>query len=293
MTTQATTATQLDDDILRSWRLQLKAARRSEYTIRNYMDAANHLRAFLQVRGHSLRLTDITRADLEEYQVALMERLAPSTVATRYKNLHALFTWLVEEEEISASPMAKIRKPAFSEPDVPVLTDEEAAALMATCAGSTFKARRDTAVITLLLDSGLRLAELTSLTLESVADLETGAISVLGKGAKWRTVAVGHGAVAALDRYLRMRKSHPWATRSDKLWIGKHGALRARAIGGMVSARGKEAGISVHPHQLRHTWASNMKEAGVQHDELKALGGWSSDAMLQRYGSRLRHRAGP
>ena len=124
-------------------------------------------------------------------------------------------------------------------------------------------------------------------------DLEHGVITVCGKGNKYRQVAIGNGTVAALDRYLRARKRHSWSARSDRLWLGERGPIGMHTINEIVSKAGKRAGLGrVHTHQLRHTWASNMKEAGVQHDELKALGGWSTDLMLQRYGRATVKRRG-
>lgn len=276
-----TNDTKLDAELLRSWRLRLQANKRSSHTIRNYQEAASDLMGWLEAQGHSGRLCDIKRSTMEAYQVEAAERLSEGTMQTRHKCLKQLFAFLVDDEEIPTSPMGKMPLPAASEPEVPVLKDDEVLALLGSCAGS----RRDQAIITLLLDSGLRREEVTTLTVADLDDLEHGVIAVKGKGGKYRQVAIGDGTVATLDRYLRARRHHSWAGRSDRLWLGQNGPIGTRALGQIVSKAGRAAGLGrVHTHQLRHTWASNMKEAGVQHDELKALGGWSSDVMLQRYG---------
>ena len=285
--------THLDADLLRSWRLRLQAKGRSGFTVKNYLGAATDLMAWLERQGHSLAVADIKRSTMETYQVEASSRLSEATLATRHNCLKQLFAFLVDEDEIPVSPMAKMEVPAAPEPEVPVLKDDEVAALLASCNGTSFRDRRDSAIIGLLVDSGLRRAEVTSLTLESLADLEHGVISVLGKGARWRQVAVGASTAATLDRYLRARRRHAWASRTDSLWLGQKGPLRSFSVSAVVVARAKQANLGrVHAHQLRHTWASNMKEAGVQHDELKALGGWSTDVMLQRYGrASLKRRA--
>lgn len=231
-------ATQLDAALLRSWRLRLQANKRSHHTIRNYMAAATDLMAWLESDGHSMAVADIRRCDLEAHQVASAERLAEGTVATHHNCLKQLWAFLVEEGEITASPMARMPVPKASEPEVPVLSDADVVALLATCAGPSFMARRDHAILTLLLDSGLRREEITTLTLASLDDLEHGVIAVRGKGGKWRQVAIGHGTAATLDRYLRARRSHPWASRSDRLWLGGRGAIgvRPQHCGGQARA---------------------------------------------------------
>ena len=280
-----TNPTQLDADLLRSWRLRLQANKRSAHTIRNYLLAATDLLRWLQAEGRSLALADITRRTLEAYQVDVAQRMSEGSVQTRHKCLKQLFGFLVEEEELAASPMARMPIPAASEPDVPVLKDDEVVALLAGCAGTSHSQRRDHAIISLLLDSGLRREEVTMLGVADLDQLEHGVLAVRGKGGKHRLVAIGDGTVATLDRYLRARRRHPWASRSDRLWLGQAGPITTRSLGEIVRKAGARAGLGrVHTHQLRHTWASNMKEAGVQHDELKALGGWSSDVMLARYG---------
>lgn len=293
MTDKAHT-TQLDDDLLRSWRLRLMANRRSRYTVRNYLQAGQDLKAFMERQGCSMAVAAIKRSTVEAYQVDCMDRgLGEATICNRHKGLKQLFAFLVDDEEIDVSPMARMPVPAVTEPDVPVLSDADVAALLGVCSGSSFTQRRNLALLTLMLDSGLRLQEVTDLSLESLATMEDGVISVLGKGSKWRDVAIGHGTVAALDRYLRIRRRHRYASSTDQLWLGQQGAITARSVGEIVAVTGRRAVLgAIHPHQLRHTWASNMKEAGAQHDELKALGGWSTDVMLQRYGrATLKRRA--
>ena len=135
--------------------------------------------------------------------------------------LKILYGWLAEEEEIPASPMAKMRPPIVPDQPVPVIPDDGLRRLLAACAGKGFEARRDTAMIMLLLDTGARRAELVGLKLADV-DLDLDVLLVLGKGRRERALPFGHKAGAALDRYLRARARHkdaalPW------LWLGLAG----------------------------------------------------------------------
>jgi integrase/recombinase XerD len=97
-------------------------------------------------------------------------------------------------------------------------------------------------------------------------------------------VPVSRQAGAALDRYLRVRHSHPHAA-DPSLWLGKRGRLTDSGILQVVERRGRQAGIpGVHPHRFRHTFAHGMKMKGVTDGSLMLIGGWKDPAMLARYG---------
>jgi site-specific recombinase XerD len=132
--------------------------------------------------------------------------------------LKLLYQWLEDEDELPTSPMAKMRPPLVPDQPVPVIPDDGLRRLLAACAGTGFEARRDTAMIMLLLDTGARRAELVDLKLAHL-DLDLDVLPVLGKGRRERALPFGHKAGAALDRYLRTRPRHkdaalPW------LWLG-------------------------------------------------------------------------
>jgi integrase/recombinase XerC len=151
---------------------------------------------------------------------------APSTAATYHKVLKLLYAWLVEEEELAVDPMARLRPPIVPDKPVPIVPADGLKRLFAVCAGSGFEARRDTALLMLLLDTGARRAEITGLTLDDL-DLDLDVLVVLGKGRRERTLPFGRRAGEALDRYLRARTRHkqaalPW------LWLG-HGRWRRRS----------------------------------------------------------------
>jgi hypothetical protein len=118
-------------------------------------------------RRSSKRLEEATRADLEAFLGDLLRRRAPATAATRYKVLRILYRWLEGEEEIEANPMARMKPPIIPEQPVPVVPEDGLRRLLAVCAGKDFEARRDTAIITLLLDTGARSGEFAGLTLST------------------------------------------------------------------------------------------------------------------------------
>jgi len=266
--------------LLRSFERHLRAENRSAQTVATYLIALRQAEAFLAAaRGTTLAAAG--RADLEAYLGDLLTRRA---AATYYKVLKLLYQWLEDEDELPASPMAKMRPPIIPDQPVPVIPDDGLRRLLAACAGKGFEARRDTAMIMLLLDTGARRAELVDLKLAHV-DLDLEVLLVLGKGRRERALPFGHKAGAALDRYLRARARHkdaalPW------LWLGLQGRLTRWGLVQMLRRRGEQAGLpGLHPHQLRHTFAHQWLAEGGGETDLMRLAGWKSRAMLQRYGT--------
>jgi site-specific recombinase XerD len=270
------------NSLLRSFERHLRAENRSDQTVATYLIGLRQAEAFLATRGTTLAAAG--RADLEAYLGDLLTRRAAATAATYYKVLKLLYQWLEDEDELPASPMAKMRPPMVPDQPVPVIPDDGLRRLLAACAGKGFEARRDTAMIMLLLDTGARRAELVDLKLAHV-DLDLDVLLVLGKGRRERALPFGHKAGAALDRYLRARARHkdaalPW------LWLGLQGRLTRWGLVQMLRRRGEQAGLpGLHPHQLRHTFAHQWLAEGGGETDLMRLAGWKSRAMLQRYGA--------
>jgi site-specific recombinase XerD len=141
-------------DLARSFERHLRAENKSDRTVETYLEAVRLLGAFLAGRG--VGLVDADRAQIGAFLSDLLARWKPATAANRYRSLKVFYAWLEEEGEIAADPMAKMKPPAIPGQSVPVLPDEALRRLFAACAGKDFEARRDTAMIMLLLDSGAR-----------------------------------------------------------------------------------------------------------------------------------------
>lgn len=260
----------------------LRAANRSPRTIEKYLLAARQFSAYCAAQGGPITAAAIRRRDVEAYIADLLERLKPGTAVTRYQDLRVLFGWLVDEEEIATSPMARMKPPILPEVPVPVLSATDQRALLATCAGKEFDDRRDSAIVRLFLDTGMRLAELAGLSLEDL-DLDQGVAVVLGKGRRPRACPFGARTSQALDRYLRSRERHRLVALPDA-WLTRFGAMTGSAVAQMVRRRGLQAGINgLHPHVLRHTFAHSWLEAGGNEGDLMRLAGWHSRNMLARY----------
>ena len=267
-----------------SFARHLRAEGKAERTVVLYLQAVRFFSEWLQERGEPADLEHLTRANVRDWLAELGTTRSPGTVRTRYRGLRRFCGWLVDEGELEDHPMHKLAQPPMPETPVPVLTDAELSALLKTCSGKTFEDARDTAVLRLLLDCGMRVAELCGLTVEGV-DLDNGYALVKGKGSKIRPVYLSARTVAAVDRYKRRRAQHRWS-HLPSLLLSQRGAMTPDGVRSRLDVLGQRAGVEgLHPHRFRHTWAHDFLMAGGQERDLKRLAGWSSDVMLERYGA--------
>jgi len=175
-----------------------------------------------------------------------------------------------------------MRQPNVPDVPVPVLSEDELKRLLAAADGKDFEARRDSAILRLLIDSGMRLGEITGLRVSDL-DKEVQVAIVVGKGSRPRACPYGNKTAAAIDRYLRLRSRHRLAD-SAWLWLGPKGRLTDSGIRQMLDRHAMTAGIGhVHPHQLRHTYAHRFLAEGGAEGDLMMLAGWRSRQMLSRY----------
>ena len=228
----------------------------------------------------------MTRDDLEAFMADYLAKHRPTSAAVRFRSLRRFYNWMLTEEIIEISPMAKMSQPQVPEQPVPILSERELTGLLTVTAGKGFEQRRDHAIIRLFVDSGIRLGDMAGLKLTDV-DLDVyDVVHVMGKGSRGRAVPFGSKTGTALDRYLRDRTGHKLAKLPD-LWIGgRGGPMTESGIAQMLRRRGAQAGVpDLHPHRFRHTFAHLWKAAGGDEDSLMRLAGWRSRAMLGRYGA--------
>jgi len=272
---------------LASFVRHLRAENKAPSTIVTYAKAVEQLDGFLAAprRRRPRLVADLRREDIEAFLVDRSEAgMRPATLSQRFRSLQQFFRWLAEEGEIERSPMATMHPPQVPETPPPVLREEELRRLLEACAGTSFDDRRDSAILRLFIDTGMRRAELAGLRLEDV-DFDHEVALVLGKGRRPRACPFGHRTGQALDRYLRVRSRRadahePW------LWLGKRGRLTETGVEQVVKRRGRAAGLAdIHPHQFRHTYAHQWLAAGGTEGDLMRLAGWKSRQMLARYGA--------
>ncbi len=223
-------------------------------------------------------------AQSAEHRIVQEAGRRPASVANRYRSLQQFFSWLVEDDEIRESPMARMRPPAVQVQPPAVLELDQLRALLKACEGSSFESRRDTALIRLLVDTGMRRAECAGLKVSDI-DFDHDVAVVLGKGRRSRAVRFGRKTAHALDRYLRVRARHPFGS-TDALWLGLRGPLVDNSILLMLRRRGRRAGIPhIYFHLFRHTFAHQLLADGMQEGDVMRIAGWRSREMLGRYGA--------
>lgn len=277
----------------------------SAYTLRNYGTDLRHYLTWLA--AESISLTGVTRTRFRTYIAAMQEAgTAHGSVTRRVSTVKSFYKWLRLRGEMRDDPLALVVLPKKPRRlphvmDLPSVTDLIAAADETTPGGL-----RDRAILELLYGSGLRVSEAASLDAEAV-DLDERTVLVRGKGNKQRLVMMGEPARSAVVRYLREgrglllaggRRDAASATRgaSDEaqdavaptpaLFINRHGErLSQRRIQIVIKKYALKAGIDarVHPHLLRHTFATHLLDGGAELRVVQELLGHSNPNTTQVY----------
>lgn len=281
---------------LEEWKLELSAGRPSEHTIKFY---SLYVRQFLTWLRKAK--PDVVRPDQLEWQHirdwAIWQVEDGKAEATRRVRSIAVRKWLgyiasQPDSGMPTNPALGLELPMPKVPPVPVVSDGDISNLLKSMAGNDFRDRRDTSIIRLLWDTGIRRAELAGINVSEV-DLQYQQMMVHGKGGYDRIVPFGGRTTLALRKYLRSRSVMPGAASAALLLsVRPHGLDDWRLTGGaireMVRARCQQAGLpGFYPHQLRHTWAADMKANGMSDSDVERLAGWRTPMMVRRYGSAV------
>lgn len=269
--------------LLDSWRLSLRAERKSEATVAAYREG---VLAFLRWCEASDTAPEITKANMQAFTVGLLDSgAAPATARSRYQSMRRFAKWLVDEGELDSDPLAGMDPPKLDTKVTQALTDDQLKSLIKACAGKDFIDRRDEAIIRFMSETTVRAGELLGMGLPDDIDVSRGiAVVRRGKGGKGRVVPFGPQAAAAIDRYLRVRRGHRLAD-GPVMWLGGNGqGLGYHGLDRALKIRAERAGITgFHVHLLRSTAATRWLRAGGSEQGLMSVAGWSSRAMLDRY----------
>jgi len=242
--------------------LALLSARRAPRTVDAYRRDLAALGAFL---GSSVSRASVD--DLERYTAELRAQgLSSATLARRAAAARTFFRHLQLIGARTDNPAAEISLPRRTRRLPRTLSAGEAERLVEAAHGTTPRALRDRALVELLYGAGLRVSEAVGLEKGGV-DLDERAVRVLGKGGKERVVPVGRQAVEALRRYLSRGRPYLDRRHRPELFLNAKGGALTRSgafliLRRLAGAAGLEPG-RVHPHLLRHSFATHLLEGGA------------------------------
>jgi site-specific recombinase XerD len=280
--------------LIDSWQLSLEAAAKSPRTIRSYTDSVRALHAFLTRHSMPADTEGVDATHIRGFLLAEEHRTSAASAAVHFRNLRVFFGWLAREEERSSpNPLDHVEAPKVPKKAKEFFTDDELACLLKTCEGGSFEDRRDTALMRVLMDTGLRVSALADLRYARADEERNDVFATKGRlrirlaGGDVTWAPIGKKASASLDRYIRARLKHSQAE-SPWLWLGIKGHNTAHmtpsGIRDMLTRRGNQAGVpNVHPHRFRHSFADKWLAAGGSPDDLMRITGWKTYDMVREY----------
>jgi len=267
----------------------------SRYTVRNYRSdlIGNKLhgteKGFFQFLDHrgidSLEAVD--KGIMREYLGYLVDQhVAKVSLARKLSAIRSFYRYLLREQIIERNPTELTVSPKLDRRLPEFLTSEEILKLISQPDVSKPHGQRDRAIIELLYAAGVRVSELTGLDLIQL-DLDSRQLRVLGKGNKERLVIIGQPAARAISNYLKEgRPAMLGKIKTDAVFVNRYGArLSERWVQEMLERYAAAAGIAkgVHPHMLRHTFATHLLDGGADLRVVQDLLGHANLATTQIY----------
>ncbi|MGN0085176.1 MAG: tyrosine recombinase XerC [Atopobiaceae bacterium] len=229
---------------------------------------------------------DVTRPLIEEHLEHLAEEgYAPSSVERALSAIKSFHRFMLQEEMSSVSPAAALPLPKKAERLPDVLSVRQALALLDQPFPKTAAGQRDRAIIEVLYGCGLRVSELTGLDVGAVS-LEDEVVRVIGKGSKERLVPLMGSAHKALAEYLSDWRGELVSSRSGAaVFLNvRGGRISRQSVFAIVERAGRVVGIDgLHPHTLRHSFATHMLQGGADIRIVQELLGHSSIQTTQLY----------
>jgi integrase/recombinase XerC len=279
------------DNAIADYLAVLKDQRKlSEHTLRGYTHELSELRALAKDRPlETLTATDIRGAVVRAHAGGLSSR----SIAHRLSAWRAFYRWLAERVDMQANPVATIRAPKREKALPKALSVDDAMALMDAPHADTPEALRDRAILELFYSSGLRLAELCGLDVRHVdssegwLDLDGAEVTVLGKGKRQRKVPVGSKAIAALKAWIEVRDQFIKIDPNPLFLSTRGNRMAPGVVREHVKRMALMAGIpsNVHPHVLRHSFATHVLQSSGDLRAVQELLGHANITATQIYTS--------
>ena len=211
------------------------------------------------------------------------KKLSISTIRRIASCMRCFYQYLSENELIGINPFKKIKSARNAKKLPNIVSYDDVCYLLDSVDTSTKLGLRNKALFELMYSTGMRLIEIENLKINDI-NFNDQSIVVIGKGNKERTVFFNDSTKKSLEDYLQVRSS--WAMDIDALWLNKNGnILSRRGIEKILNDHCKKIGFNkkVHPHLLRHCFASHMLEAGADIKTIQCLLGHSNLESTQIY----------
>lgn len=261
----------------------------SPRTVDAYRRDLSQYATLLRSRGVSI-LDHATREDITAFIEHLQGRaLAPATVERKVAAVKSYHKFLVRTGLSERLPTALIPLPKVPQHLPDVISIDDAARLLSQPFPDGAVGLRDRAILEVLYGSGIRASELTGLDVADL-DLDEGFMRVLGKGSKERLVPVAGAAELALRAYLQSGRSRLRTRRSvagqdvSALFLNcRGGRLTRQSVHTLARRYGRRVGLELHPHTLRHSFATHMLEGGADLRSLQEMLGHADISTTQMY----------
>jgi len=286
--------------LLEAFVAHLQTQDRSPHTVNAYRRDVSAFFSWLAEQiGREVPPVEVTAFDVQKHRDHLVnEGHEPATVNRRLAALRAFFAWAVKDGQMASNPAAGVKGVRQARRVPEALSAQEVYKLQRTAAAqrqlaetkagkgnvtpTVVNARRDEALVNLLVYTGLRVGEVAALGVDDVVlnDRSGKVIVRSGKGRKYREVPLHKEARNALTAYLEVRPQE----RDESLFLGQRGPLGPRGIQMRLAALGEAADVGVTPHVLRHTFGTRLlREAGADLVTVAALLGHESVATTAIY----------
>jgi site-specific recombinase XerD len=262
--------------------LLLLAARCSPRTVDAYR---RDLASLASSRGGAVG--DTTVEELEQWLAAMRANgLAPATLSRRVSAVRTYFRHLILIGMRADNPAAAIKLPRRARRLPRAMSPAETERLIDAAAGTAPRALRDHALVELLYGAGLRVSEAVGLE-KGAVDLDDRLVRVVGKGEKERLVPLGRPAAEAVRRYLALGRPHLDRRYRPELFLNARGGPLTRAGAFLILRKlAEKAGLEperVHPHLLRHSFATHLLEGGADLRSVQELLGHADLGTTERY----------
>lgn len=260
----------------------------SPYTIEFYQQDIKQFFLFMTNQA-ILDSNEVSSSDVRIYLTKLFdEQLARKSIARKISSLRSFYRFLVREKIVEANPFATILIPKLEKRLPGFFYEEELQQLFLSCDSLTPLGLRNKALLELLYATGIRVGECTKIQLKDI-DFSISTILIKGKGQKERYVPFGSFAHAALESYIKEGRAKLMGKSSNQ-----HNFLFVNYRGGVLTDRGVRdilnkmmnklsSGGKIHPHKLRHSFATHLLANGADMRTVQELLGHSSLSSTQIY----------